>query len=193
MLCPEFEKYGLLFISGELDGPEKESYTAHQVDCEICRLSLGEYNSTVFNLKSTEAHRPSESLKKTILTAAAKKRVRKRPTEYVADFVKNLSPLAGSNWKFAAGFATAILLMLLTRPLWNSSGTPEGNIPDWDDAFISNAVWLDQEMDRLESGNYLGIDQHLEIEHENFENFFNEELDSLESEIRKLSDDLYGI
>ena len=45
MSCPEFEKKGLLFISGELEKDEARAYRNHLKTCDFCLREIKEYRN----------------------------------------------------------------------------------------------------------------------------------------------------
>ncbi|MCL2690245.1 MAG: zf-HC2 domain-containing protein [Chitinispirillia bacterium] len=78
MACNEFEKSGLLYVSGELDEHEIRQYEAHLLVCSDCRYETEEYKKervSYYNAKNLE-ETPSESADKEIIRvcSVAKKR-----------------------------------------------------------------------------------------------------------------------
>lgn len=193
MSCPEFEKYGILFLTEELDNITTDQYASHLHACDYCQNSLEEIRKTELAIKSETVQQPPENVSSHILNRATKKRIRKPVFDLFVETLRKQLSLSSGNWKFAAGFVTALLFTVVLQSLWNPARPTDPEYQQWDDTFISEAVWIDQEMDRIESGHILNEDLNILEETENFDQYFLNEIDSLKSDIRKLSGDLYGI
>lgn len=76
MACNEFEKSGLLYVSGELDEHEIRQFEAHLKVCSECRYETEEYKkerANFYNAKNLE-ETPSESADKEIIRVCSVKK-----------------------------------------------------------------------------------------------------------------------
>ena len=155
MSCPEFEKYGFLYISGELSSSERTAYEGHLKTCSMCREEMEGAKQTLQLMERLPSARPSSRTRRAVLRHA--RREKAAPDSIAMQRMSWIfESLSGRRW--AWGLSTAavaiILLLAVIRPF--DRIRPDATVPDdilaWEDDFIAAADWMEREIDRVESG-----------------------------------------
>ncbi len=156
MSCPEFKRFGFLFLSGELSRDEKRFYRAHIKECLECRQELFDARTIMKTIKNRVVlERPGKEARESILKKIRKERV--SFFEKIVDEIKSaLLPR-----RLIIGFSSAVVVVVLI--FFGVQYIHHQKIMDvdralvlkWDDDFYSNVEWMDSEIDRVKSGELL--------------------------------------
>jgi len=94
-VCNKFEKFGLLYVVGELTAAEAREYGSHVNDCEECRRETEAYRKERAELYTADilSERPSPAVDAEILRMCSN--VKKTPTAFTPMlFIKKYAPVS---------------------------------------------------------------------------------------------------
>ena len=198
MSCPEFEKYGFLYLSEELSPSEYASYEDHLKTCALCREELEAARQTIRLMEKLPSVRPSSETRKAVLLHARRKKTAPSPGKRRGSWI--FENLTGRRW--ALGLSTAavavILLLVIIRPFdrIRQDGTVSDDVLAWEDDFIAAADWMESEIDRVESGSLLVDYANHGEESEDSDAWLSpmsEDLDWIRGKVEDLVKTIYGI
>jgi anti-sigma factor RsiW len=198
MSCPEFEKYGFLYLSGELSPSEYAPYEDHLKTCALCREELEAARQTINLLDKLPSARPSSETRKAVLLHAHRKKTVSSPGKRSMSWI--FENLTGRRW--ALGLSTAavavILLLMVIRPFdWiRRDEVVSDDILAWEDDFIAAADWMESEIDRVESGALLADYTTHGEESEESDTWLSpmsEDIDWIRGKVEDLVKTIYGI
>ncbi|MCK5145470.1 zf-HC2 domain-containing protein [bacterium] len=135
MFCKEFNENGWLYLSDELDGESGKYFEEHIQHCTACQAQLAEARQWSNVIDKLPLHRPSGTIRKSILREA---KASCPPKEHTGFFRK---------WQYSLSFglpglaAAALLLLILIKP-WNHSDTQVVDILMWDDSVAIEMIDL---------------------------------------------------
>lgn len=150
MPCPEFEKYGLLFVSGELESRGAKAFRTHLKQCPDCLQQVHEYRGIAEKTLLLASDEPSAAVRDRILTAARQQQAAgQKPESVIVRLTKQLRQTSSWMWAVPAA-AAAVLLLVLVNPFSAGSGR-QASDPAlvWNDDFLAESVLLEEEMDML--------------------------------------------
>jgi hypothetical protein len=124
MKCKLYEKYGQLYLSGELGEKEAEEYRLHLQSCEECRADL-QAEEMIYRAVKEKAYKPAASLDAMVLEQLQKGRGRRK--------VFALQPAYAA---LMAAAVVAFIVFLNIRPFGNDAAT------------VSSYAW-DQGLDEI--------------------------------------------
>lgn len=199
MSCPEFEKYGYLYLSGELSSSEYAAYEDHLKACPVCREEMEAVKQTLSLMEKLPSVRPGSETRRAVLQHARRERSASssRKEKRKAWLFENL---AGRRWAWGLSTAAVAVLLLLAviRPF--DRIRPDAAVPDdvlaWEDDFIASADWMDREINRVESGALLVDYTTHEEEGDASEAWLSpmsEDLDWIRGKVEDLVKTIYGI
>ena len=199
MSCPEFKRKGYLYFFKELDRSERTEFKNHLRECPACREELQRVNETWRLMERMGQEGPRPTIRETILRQAIRKTVQTTIRERLRSWRDQRTPHRGIAWGLSATAVAVILVLLLIRPLGRlgSGGPIEEEIYEWQDDFIVQADWMEQEIDRVKSGKllasyYSSEDEYSDLE-EDLLSPLSKNLNRIRGEVENLMKTIYGI
>ena len=155
MACREFQKKGFLYLSGEMDTGEMALFEAHLKSCPLCAGAMEEAGKTWSDLHALPRSGPSLKTRKAILDAARSNLMHPMQTGRSFRLPEWLTSRPVS-FGLAAAALVMICIIILFNPLAHLGTAPKANsLLAWEDHFMSNADWIDKELERIDSGRLL--------------------------------------
>ena len=199
MSCPEFERFGLLYLSGELASSDRSAYKGHVRVCPACREELEMVRETWALMEKVPSQRPSARVRKAILQQARRKKVKTSPLIKMRSWLFEPGPSRPLAWGLSTAVVALIVVMMFIRPFDRRGDDvmhSEELLLAWEDDFIAEVDWIENEIDRVESGSllasYVSSEQD-EIETEEWLSPMSEDLDWIREKVEDLVKDIYGI
>jgi hypothetical protein len=198
MSCPEFERFGLLYLSGELASSDRSAYEDHIRACSACRDELEKVRETWTLLEKVPSQRPSARVRKAVLQQARRKKVRKSPLVKMRSWLFDPGPSRPLAWGLSTAVVALIVVMMFIQPFGRQGEDmmPREELLAWEDDFIAEVDWLENEIDRVDSGSLLAsyvTSQQDEIGTEEWLSPMSEDLDWIREKVEDLVKDIYGI
>lgn len=198
--CPEFKRFGFLYLSGELSPENQKDYKKHVSTCDICPEELASAKEIWANVASLPHAIPSDHVKKSIMSLACRNKKKSSISETLNRWIDEILPRRGWVWGLSTAAAVLLVMFILIRPfnIFRSDG--EGAVSEelltWDDDFLSEADWLESELDRVESGSLLA--SYTTQEEETTESMewlspMSEDIDWIRGQVEDLVKSIYGI
>ena len=198
MPCQEFKEKGYLYLSGELSKDDRDAFARHLRECADCREELGRYKALWARMEKLSADRPHREVREAILSRS---RTAKRPSA-LGDRLKSWADLflfhPRLTWGISAAAVALIFLFVFIRPFAireNVMPTEELTLA-WQDDFMSEADWLDKELDRYESGTLLANYSTEEMDPSGSEEWLSpmsQDLEWIRGKVEDLVKTIYGI
>lgn len=200
MSCSEMNEWMVLALSGELSGKRMRRLKKHIHRCESCTEAWKELSVTWEAMRELPRDEPGPSVREDVLrhgTADAKRRsaaisAGRRPIHF--------RPVPRLVWAVSCSAAVIMLAVVLLRPVVVSriGGVANGpSVYDWEDSFIQEADWIDQEIERVESGSLLPYyaSGGLDVQESGSEwlSPMSGELERIRSTVQDLIKSIYGI
>jgi len=198
MSCPEFERFGLLYLSGELASSDRSAYEDHVRACSACREELEMVRETWALMEKVPSQRPSVRVRKAILQQARRKKVKTSPLVKVRSWLFDPGPSRPLVWGLSTAVVALIVVMMFVRPFGRQGDDVMlgEELLAWEDDFIAEVDWIENEIDRVDSGLLLAsyvTSQQDEIETEEWLSPMSEDLDWIREKVEDLVKDIYGI
>ena len=157
MSCPEFENAGYLFLSGELSESEERAFKEHLKKCPACQEELASMKEIWGFMEKLPQMSPSPDIRESILRDARRKKVGPSLLERFRSWTDRWTLNRGLAWGLSTAVVALFIMIIFIRPfdrMQPDQKTME-EILAWDDNFNSEVDWMDQEIDRVESGSLL--------------------------------------
>lgn len=199
MACSEFEHQGYLMLSGELEANERRAFKAHLKSCLACKEAWLALQETWQEMNALPLETPSAETRKAILHLATTRE--KTPSLFQKIRSWFTVPQPGLAWGLSTAVVAIIVMFVVVRPfglLQRDQVILEEQLA-WDDSFISNVDWMEQEMDRLSSGvllvNYSTTEEQSTASEfsDEWSSPMTEDLDWIRDKVEGLVKDMYGI
>lgn len=144
MSCPEFEKSGLLFISGELKKEEARSYRAHLRECTTCLELVRQYREMFELADGLNELSPGPEIRERILEAGrqAPGRTAHRKKSLFTRFGLDM---LRSPWVWGIPAAAAVALMLFLNPFSRDSAELN-DVLAWNDDFLVESSMIEDDI-----------------------------------------------
>ena len=199
MSCSEFKKKGYLYFFRELSKPERAIYRKHVKKCPDCREELEKLRATWHVMERAEHERPSPGIRETILEHARRKSARTSVGEKLRSWMGWWETHPSLSLGVSAAAVAVILLFVFVRPFerFRLDRPAQEAGYEWQDDFLAQADWMEQEINRIESGNLLASYYPSEDEYSEFNEDFvsplSEDLNRIRGEVENLMEAIYGI
>ncbi len=191
MSCPRFEKEGVLFLAGELNSDERNAFEKHLAECVDCRKMATEAKDMWRGIEKLPKVAPGKSVKKAILKASRRQREK-------VPLIERMFPNPRLIWGLSAAAVAIILIFIVVDPLNYVHLKPVVQQSDlsWDDDFFAQADFIDQEIDRVQSGvlltNYFSSAE-ISSESDLLDSFMSPDIDRIKEQVVDLARTIYGI
>jgi len=198
MSCPEFERFGLLYLSGELASSDRSAYEDHVRSCSACREELEMVRETWALMEKVPSQRPRARVRKAVLQQARRKKVKTSPLIKVRSWLFDPGPSRPLAWGLSTAVVALIVVMMFIRPFGRQGDDVmlREELLAWEDDFIAEVDWIENEIDRVDSGSLLAsyvTSQNDEIGTEEWLSPMSEDLDWIREKVEDLVKDIYGI
>ncbi len=192
MSCQEFEQKAYLYFFKELTRSEREGFKNHLKGCPTCREELERMKETWRLMERMEQESPAFETRRAILKQARRRNARTSIGERLRSWVNWWGTHRELSWGVSAAAVVVILLFVLLHPFerFRPGVSIEEETCAWQDDFIAQADWMEQEIDRIGSGNLLASyypseDDYLELD-EDFVSPLSEDLTRVRGEVENL-------
>jgi hypothetical protein len=198
MSCRTFEKKGYLYLSGELSVGERRTFENHLERCAECREILAEVETLWNRMEKLPLTKPDRETRNAIFAEAKRERkVSSVPHRLRALWQFDL-PKPRLLWGIPATVVVIVLMMLVLRPFTTVETSRMGQEAalEWQDDFMAEADWLDQELDRVESGTLLasyGVFEENDFDSEDWLSPVSRDLDWIRDKVENMVKTIYGI
>lgn len=198
MSCQEFKESGYLYLSNELSPEERACYEKHLRACIECRQALDDVRALWGHLEKLPEQGPSEAVRSRILAKARRSPQKQSLNRRIRAWTASIMLHPRLTWGISTAAVAVFLLWILVRPFGPGSGGIGQLDPHlaWQDDFMAEADWIDNELDRVESGvllsNYSDFDA-AGSESEDWISPLSQELDWIRDKVEYLMKSVYGI
>jgi hypothetical protein len=191
MSCSRFKKEGHLFLANELDTKTYKAFQSHLAQCTICQQMLKEAEAVLHRVEKMPKLKPNKSVQKAILRAS-------RKSHEKISIVERIFPNPRLTWSLSAVAVAVILVFILVRPFGDHSSeqAQQPYLLTWNDNFYAEADWMNQELDRVGSGNLL---THYftytedQSDEDMLDSIISSDLDWIKNKVVDLAKTIYGI
>ena len=194
MSCSQDPHWIYLYLAGELGKKEKTAYEKHLTECATCQQSLAEAEHIFQELKTLEMAEPDPAIVETILNVSRNRKVKSK-WQKVQSKVK--AWFAPRNLVWEVAFSTAVIVLLLyIRPFQQEMVVKKNNNLAWEDNFYSEVDWMDQEINRVESGELISSYAHSDVSSETEEEWLSPmsmDLPAIREQVQDIVTGIYGI
>lgn len=198
MTCPDFENKVYLYLSGELDPSEKNDFKNHFKKCETCAKAFKSVQRTWFELNRLPLEKPDQDIKQTILEQSKKMEAKTFRLNRLSSWINEWIIPRKWLWGMSTVAVAVLLIFFITHPFgkndMDKSLQEQGF--EWEDDFLSQADWLDNEINRMESGQfltgYISMEEEPSILKEPLSPM-NEDLNWIREQVEDLIKTIYGI
>ncbi len=192
MTCPKWEKKQFLYISGEMSQKDRQDFEEHLKTCKDCQENLGWIQSTFNHIESIPELKPGRQLKQSILSEAGKQIRKKHKRAWFPEIEKWILPRKVT---VAISFALVVIISLTVfQAFRNQMVQPEDDILAWEDDFLAEVSYLDEEINRVESGRLLAdIPEMSSSNQEGWLSPMSEDILDLKENVQDIMSTLYGI
>ena len=198
MSCPEFESAGYLFLSGELTESERSAFEKHLKKCPSCQEELASMKKIWGFMEKLPQMSPSPGIRETILRDARRKKVGPSLLKRFRSWTDRSTLHRGLAWGLSTAVVALFIMIIVIRPfdrMQPGQKTME-EILAWDDDFKSEVDWMDQEIDRVESGslltNYVFSNDEV-TESDDWLSPMSEDINWIRDKVEDLVKTIYGI
>lgn len=157
MSCPEFEKNGLLLISGELNKNEAREYRNHLKECTLCVAEIKEFRKIFEYSRNLEEFLPGPEVRESILNHSRRRPVKAKLLNRIENWwqerIKNQLWVLGVSTVATA----AVLVILLLKPFSNMERLNGENALAWNDDFLMESLYLNEDIDNIHNFSNLAI------------------------------------
>ena len=191
MPCHKFDKLGHLFLSGELNTPDKKDFKRHLRRCPECRQQLKEVKETYKLME----HLPLESPDALISEKVIQYSKGKHNKISFSDRIQGILARLQNNqltWVIPAATAIAVTIFLV---LPFGADKSNSDLYAWNDQFYLETDLIENELDSIESGalfSSFSIEQNNGVA-ENKLGSISDDLELIQSEIENMIETLYGL
>ncbi len=198
MTCPDFEKKVYLYLSGELNPEQNNDFKNHLKKCITCEKEFKNVKQIWLALDQLPQEKPNRETKKTILEHAKKNKVKfsyfKKLSVWINEWIVPKKWL----WGLSTAAVSCLLILFFLRPFDQKEDNQNTQTPtfEWEDNFSSQAEWINSEIDRMESGQFLTTFTFMEDDQPQFEETLSpmsEDLNWIRDQVENLMRTIYGI
>ncbi len=198
MTCSDFEKKVYLYLSGELNHSEKNVFKLHLKSCTTCQKVFKNVNDTWSAMIHLPVEKPSRETRKMIIEQAKEKKVRPSLPNRLSQWIEAWILPKKWLWGISTVAVALLLIFIITNPFdHRESDQPvQTQILDWEDDFFSQAEWINSEIDRMESGQFVTTYTFIEDEPPDFQETLSplsEDLNWIREQMENLITTIYGI
>ena len=157
MSCPEFENSGYLFLSGELTPSKRIAFKKHLEQCPACREALEGLKEIWGLMEQLPQVSPSSEIRDAVLKNARRRVAEPSFWSRLLFWKEQWTLHRGLAWGLSTAVVALFLLVVFFRP-FDRIRTDQKTIEEvlvWDDGFTAEVDWMNQEIDRVESGSLL--------------------------------------
>lgn len=192
MACPKWEKKQFLYLSSEMTKKDRLEFEAHLKTCDSCQKYLEWIQSTFNDFEQISNIKPGRQLKKSILLEARKKIHPKKQRTWLPDFEKWILPRKVT---VAISFTLVMIISFAVfQTFKNQMITPEEDILPWEDDFFAEVSYLDEEINRVGSGNLLSSIPEIDSpSKEGWLSPMSDDIMELKDNVQNIMSTLYGI
>ncbi|MBN2028857.1 zf-HC2 domain-containing protein [bacterium] len=198
MTCPDFENKVLLFLSGELSSSDKDNFKSHLKTCNACKKAFESIQQTWDALDRLPQEHPNPEIRKTILKQVQKAVVKTSLLTRLSIWIKKRIMPRKYVWGISTVAVTALLIFFITHPF--DQKEPDQVVQteafEWEDDFFSQAEWINSEINRMESGQFVTTYTFMEDEPPEFQETLSpmsEDLNWIREQVENLMRTIYGI
>jgi len=149
MSCPEFDKYGLLLISGELSEDEGREYRRHCKECQACVAEIKEYRKLFAQTSQLEEHLPAPEVRNFILQQSRRKSSRVMLGSRIRNLWQEMLQNQLWLWGTSTAVTAAVVLLLLLKPFSHYDQLRNDDLLAWNDNFLVETLSLEEDMDNI--------------------------------------------
>ena len=198
MSCPEFESAGYLFLSGELTESGRRAFEKHLKKCPACQEELASMKEIWGFMEKLPQMNPSPGIRESILRDARRKKVGPSLLARFRSWTDGWARHRGLVWGLSTAVVALFIMIIFIRPfdrMQPGQKTME-EILAWNDDFKSEVDWMDQEIDRVESGslltNYVFSNDEV-TESDDWLSPMSEDINWIRDKVEDLVKTIYGI
>jgi hypothetical protein len=149
-------------------------------------------------MEKVPSQRPSARVRKAILQQAHRKKVKTSPLVKVRSWLFDPGPSRPLAWGLSTAVVALIVVMMFIRPFGRQGDDVmlREELLAWEDDFIAEVDWIENEIDRVDSGSLLAsyvTSQNDDIGTEEWLSPMSEDLDWIREKVEDLVKDIYGI
>ncbi|MBN2416306.1 hypothetical protein JXO52_10715 [bacterium] len=149
MSCPEFEKSGLLFISGELEKEEAKAYRMHLRECDTCLALVREYRELFAKTEGLAELSPGPEIRERVLAAGSRAAVKSAAGKDTV-FSRLSRALFPAPWMWGIPAAAIVVLMLLLNPFARNSAELD-DVLAWNDDFLLESAMIEADIENVKT------------------------------------------
>ena len=169
MSCPEFDKNGLLFISGELDLLQAKSYREHLKTCAPCVAEVKEMRAFLNSTSRLSEAMPSPEVRQSILQQSRRRPANKHVFQKFESWFQQQVQNQRLIWGASTIVTAAVLFILLINPFSGVKNLTTDDALAWNDDFLLESLYLEAEMENMNSISGLSI----------IEEYYDDEIDNM--------------
>ena len=191
MSCNQFKNKGYLYLSNELSHTEASDFKHHLAECKVCREAFKEVKRLFMQLNDLPLEKPNPDIRNRILNQAGRNPVNQNVWAHMKLWFKERD-LHRRHISWAISIATLAVFFLLVAIHYTDHYRIDNTMPaalmDWQDDFLAEADWIEQEIDRVDSGDFLmsGFTIKMTESDEEGLSTLSKEIDGLQVEIEDL-------
>lgn len=199
MSCPEFEKHGILYQSGELPEKLREDFEEHLSRCEACQEQMANLNLFVDALERLPLAAPDAAVRRRILKAARRQTPLAWLTGWIREIHSEWFARHPVTWGLSLAGAAIVLVLLVVYPFKEKPAPnlePTSDLFAWQDDFLAEASFIEDEIDRVESGNLLVSytkEKTADHDRDSWASPLSPDLDWVRSQVEGFMKNVYGI
>jgi len=148
MSCPEFEKYGFLFLSGELDHDVLADYKRHTKGCKFCQREINNMRSIFSDVESKE-YVPDPVIRQTILLKSCRRPLLKRVQRAIDKYYQKWLRFRYRGLILSTAAVTVVMLIFIVHPFGNAGNFNEKNNLVWNDDFFFETLCIDDDINDI--------------------------------------------
>ena len=198
MSCREFEKKGYLYLFGELTPSEETEFENHLNRCSACRNELEDARTMRERMGRLSLERPGSRVRKAVLAKSRRRGKRVGVLVKVGEWTKRRMAVRPVAWGVPVAAVVLLLLALFIRfPVKREAG--ESVVVDtleWQDDFFAQADWIDNEIERVGSGELLSSYFSSEQNRSDLETWYSPvsgDLSWIRGEVENLTKTIFGL
>ena len=194
MSCSQNPHWVYLYLAGELSKKEKAAYEKHVAECSTCQQNLAEAGHIFQELETLEMAEPDPAIVETILNVSRRRKIENKWQKVQSKIKAWFAP---RNLVWEVAFSTAVIVLLLyIRPFQQEMAVKANDHLAWEDNFYSEVDWLDQEINRVESGELISSYAHSDAFSETEEEWLSPmsmDLPAIREQVQNIVTGIYGI
>ena len=157
MSCQEFNKRGYLFLSGELSRKERYLFRRHLKKCQDCYKRFDDARKMWKLMGDLPGKEPSNDVRASIFDIARRNRPKLSHSDSFRYWILPVVQKRRITWGICMTAVAVIFILVIVKP-FRSTGTTDSVTEEmlvWHDNFFAEADWIENEIDRVESGKLL--------------------------------------